>query len=237
MGEHATKKPRGTGQGDATTSICVAGDQCKCPRGSSSLLIHREKCAPCFKCQAMGHFDCLQTRYNNHYCPPCLAIVRKRKTDQALALIAEKRASLLPNFLEPPPELLPHEGFVRPNISKRMKETLDHELLSRDFFSQDEMAARISAHNAELQQLQDDPTRFASHDRKALQMKDVSVRRLVSEWKKCFRQLRKDYLRNTRCCVKSLRFDSKLHQFHALMEWEESATDVETGEEITVVNY
>jgi GNAT superfamily N-acetyltransferase len=249
MNRNASKKCRGTHcgggsgvedtvgmvQGDAM-SICVAGDQCECPDGSSSLLMHCQKCAPCSRCQKMGHFVCLQKRYDKQLCPRCFSIVRKRKIDLARTALCEKRASLLATYLEPPAELLPFESFVRPNISRRMKEALDCELIERDFLSQDDMKDKICAHNTELQKLRDDPQSFSSDGRTALLSEDASMRRLVPDWKKCFRKLKHNYLRNTLCCVKALRFDSNSSEFHALMEWEESATNVATGEEITVAN-
>ena len=225
----------GVAHGDAT-SICVAGDRCECPGGSSSLQMHCQKCAPCSRCRKMGHFVCLQIRDNKLLCPGCFLFVRKRKIDRARAALLEKRASLLPAYLQPPAELLPFESFVRPNISRRMRETLDCGLIERDFLSQKDMMAKISAHNIELQKLQDDPLGFSSDGRTALLLEDASMRRLVSGWKKCFRKLKHNYLRNTLCCVKALRFDPDSLKFHALMEWEESATDVVTGEEITVAN-
>jgi hypothetical protein len=85
-GGNAVEDTAGMAQGDAT-SICVAGDQCECPKGSSSLLMHCQKCAPCSGCRKMGHFVCLQIRYNMLLCSRCFLIVRKRKVDRARAAL------------------------------------------------------------------------------------------------------------------------------------------------------
>ena len=245
----ASKKRRGSGgneveddemanmvQGDNVPSVCVAGDLCERPGGSSSLLMHRQKCVTCFQCKAMGHITCLVVKYNMRLCRTCLPIVRKTRINRARAALNERLDSLLPNHLEPPPELLSLGRFERPNITKKMKETLDYELSYRDFPSQDEMAATISAHNSELEKLRNDPHCFTTREKHALRKKDERMKSLVYEWKKCFQQLKRDYVKSTRCCVKALRFDPKLALFEAHVEWEESATEKESGVEITVIN-
>ena len=215
-------------------SICVGGDLC-CRPGGSTMLDDLGKCASCSRCKSIGHCICLRTRKNQRLCPQCFQIVRMEAAEKARADLIARRERQFPQYLEPPAELLPFENFVRPNISSRMRDTLDHELALRDFLPASEMRDKILAHNSKIKEFRDDPNKFNRAERIALEKEDVSNGRLFLEWKKCYRKLRHAYVRDTRCCVKELRYCSKKVRFEARMEWEESATNTETGEDITVL--
>lgn len=225
-------------QGDPM-AICVEDDLCHRPGGSSSLL-DLVKCAPCSKCDALGHFICLRKYRNLRLCSKCYqAIVRQRAIQKkARTALDPKQDSTRdgPNHLEPPAELLPSENFVRPNITKRMKDWLNHELSLRGFLTENDMRVKILDHNAKIKHLQEDPNSVSRKDQIALKEEASKMRMLISAWRKCHRTLRQEYVRDTRCCVKELRYDSKDSNFVARMEWEDSAINIETGEEITVLN-
>lgn len=138
--------------------------------------------------------------------------------------------------LQPPPELLSNDSFIRPNISRRLRDTLDYELSERGFLPESEMTAKILAHNAKLMDLRDHPHLYSLVQQKSLKKEADNIKREISEWKRCFRQLHDDFVKSTRCCVKELRYDPKGCSFVARMEWEESGRNVETGEDFTVIN-
>ena len=98
------------------------------------------------------------------------------------------------------------------------------------------MRVKIAEHNSKLDHLRNNPESLSEKEQMALKKADINMIRLCNEWKKCHARLRREYLRDTRCCVKELSYDSKRALFIANMEWEETAVDKETGEEIAVVN-
>jgi hypothetical protein len=217
-------------------SSCVAGDQC-CLPGGSTTLDDLKRCASCSRCKSIGHFICLKVQRKQRYCPKCFQIVQKEAAiAKARAALVAKRESKLPHYLEPPAELLSCEKFVRPNITSRMRETLDCELLMRNFSSEREMRDMILAHNSKLEEFQANPELFDHAKRRALKKDDTNMKRQIAEWTKCHRKLREAYVKSTRCCVKALRYNPNKVHFVARMEWEESALNIETGEEITVLN-
>ena len=222
---------------DAPSSICVAGDECHSPGGSSELSSDLDKCAPCSECNEIGHFICLRKVRTKRYCPKCYLVVNARRRHLALQKVRNDLAAKRDReiHLQPPPELLLDVSrFVRPDVSKRMKATLDVELSERDFLTEDEMRAKILAHNTKLQELRDHPNLYSLAQQKCLKNEAINIKRETLEWKKCYRELHQDFVRSTRCCVKELRYDGS--NFIARMEWAESGRDVETGEEFTVTN-
>ena len=115
-----------------SASICVNGDACLCPGGSSSL-IDLEKCAPCSECKLIGHYICLRKRRNLRLCTKCFPVVHRRAQEHARESLLARKACLEPFHLPPPPELLEVDKFVRPNIASKMADCLDEEMQIRGF--------------------------------------------------------------------------------------------------------
>ena len=218
-----------------STSTCVNGDACLCPGGSSSL-VELEKCASCSECKLIGHNICLRKRRNLRLCTNCFPAVQRRAREHAREALLARKARQKPFHLPPPPELLQVDKFVRPNIASKMNDCLDEEMQIRGFFTAAEMRSKIAEHNIKLDNLRDNPDSLSQKEQRVLKKDDMNMTRLCNEWKKCHARLRQDYLRDTRCCVKELSYDAKRALFIASMEWEETAVDIVTSEEIAVVN-
>ena len=215
--------------------VCVNGDACRLPGGSSSL-IDLEKCAPCSECKLIGHFICLRTHRNLQLCCKCCPIVQARARRRALENIVARKALLNAIPLPPPPELLQVEKFIRPDVTLKMRTVLDEELEARGFATEAEMRKDIEDHNSKLQKVRENPNSLGIRARVALRNEDVSIKMLCHEWKRCHAKLRQAFIRDTRCCVKELCYDRKQSNFLAHMEWEETAVNIENKEEISVVN-
>ena len=117
-----------------------------------------------------------------------------------------------------------------------MTDCLDEEMLIRGFLTEKQMRTKIMEHNVNLENVRNDPDSLSRKEQLALKKEDTNMKRLCLEWKKCRATLRRDYQRDTRCCVKELCYDTKRVSFIANLEWEETAVNIETGEEILVVN-
>ena len=154
-----------------------------------------------------------------------------RSIAKARAALVAKRESKLPHYLEPPAELLSCKKFVCPNITSKMRETLDFELFMRNFSSEREMRDMILAHNSKLEEFHANPELFDHAKQRALKNEDdTNMKRQITEWTKCHRKLRDAYVKSTRCCVNALRYNPNKVHFVARMEWEESALKIETGD-------
>jgi hypothetical protein len=124
----------------------------------------------------------------------CFPIVQRRARDLALEALVARKARLEPIHLPPPPELLQVEKFVRPNISRKMTDCLDEEMLIRGFLTEKQMQTKIMEHNVNLENVRNDPDSLSRKEQLALKKEDTNMKRLCLEWKKCRAPLRRDYL-------------------------------------------
>jgi hypothetical protein len=159
----------------------------------------------------------------------CLQLCRDKDKQSAMAA---KKTGPQKIALPPPPELK-QEKYIRPNITAKMKLCLDDHLQGLGFKGEDEMRAEIEAHNAKLREAKEN--NWTGKQLKKLRLEDNKLKNTCKKWKRCHRILREEYVRNTRCLVKSLTYDKRKKTFIALTEWEEEVVDLESQTSVPVV--